>query len=207
MTDKIQEITQKIYNEGVLKAKEDARLIIAEARSKAEEILNEAQRKEEKIIRKANEDADEIKKKTQTELQLSSRQFISTVKQQITELITTKQVEYEVKNAFTDNNFIKKIILIILQNWKQDTDEDLRILLPENYKKEIDVFLDANALESMNKSVEIQYDARIESGFRIGPANGGYIISFTDKDFINYFKRYTKERTRKLLFESTENGY
>lgn len=206
MTDKIQEITEKIYNEGVAKAKEDARIIISEARLKAEEIVNEAKKEKAEIIRKANDDANEFKKKTETELQLSSRQFISTIKQQITDIITTKQVEVEVKSAYSDKDFIKKIILTILQNWKQDNDEDLQILLSENYKNEIDAFLDNKALEAMNKTVKIVYDSKIESGFKIGPANGGYIISFTDKDFINYFKRYTKERTRKLLFDSTENS-
>lgn len=45
MTDKILEITEKIYNEGVIKAKEDAEQIIAEAKSKAHEIIEAAKKK------------------------------------------------------------------------------------------------------------------------------------------------------------------
>jgi len=206
MTDRIEEITQKIYNEGVVKAKEDARIIISEAKTKAEEILNEAKKQAAEIVKKAQDDSEEIQKKTETELQLSARQFISTIKQQITELITAKQVEDQVRKAYADRDFIKKLILTTLQNWKRDSDEDLRILLPEKYKSEIDTFLDTSALEAMDKSVEVGFDSQIDSGFRIGPANGGYIISFTDKDFINYFKHYTKDRTRKLLFGSTEDS-
>lgn len=205
MTDKIQEITQKIYNEGVVKAKEDARKIISEAKSKAEEIVKEAKKEETEIIRKAHEVADEIKKKTETELQLASSQFISTLKQHTNELIIAKQVENHIHNAYDDTDFIKKIILIVVQNWQQDADNDLRILLPEKYQNEINTFFDSKALDAMNKRVEVCFDPQIESGFKIGPKDGGYNISFSEKDFMNYFKRYLKERTRKLLFDSIEN--
>ncbi len=205
MTDKIEEITRKIYNEGVIKAKEDAKIIISEARAKADEIVNEAKKQEAEIIRKAAEKADELRKKTETELQLSSRQFISKIKQQITEVITTKQVEKEVNSAYTDKDFIKKIILLTVQNWKPETTEDLHILLPEKIKNDFDAFLDVKVFETLDRKVEVGFDSQIDSGFRIGPANGSYIISFTEKDFTNYFKQYTKERTRKLLFDTSED--
>ena len=43
----------------------------------------------------------------------------------------------------------------------------------------------------MDKSVVVNFDPEIESGFKIGPKDGGYIISFTDEDFMNYFNRIT----------------
>ena len=42
MTDKILEITEKIYNDGVIKAKEDAEQLIAEAKNKANQIIESA---------------------------------------------------------------------------------------------------------------------------------------------------------------------
>lgn len=206
MTDRIEEITQKIYNEGVEKAKEDARRIISDARLKAEEIVSEAKKQEADIILKAQLQAGEIQKKTDTELQLAARQFFSTIKQRTTGLITAKQVEDQVEKAFNDKDFIQKIILIIVQNWKKDSDENLQLFLPEKYRNDVDTFFEDKALNAMNKKVEVRFDQQIESGFKIGPKDGGYIISFTDADFINYFKRYLKERTRKLLFESVEDS-
>ncbi len=201
MTDRIKEITQKIYNEGVVKAKEDARTIISEASSKAAEIVNEAKRQEADIIRKAQENAEEIKKKTEVELQLAARQFISALKQKTTQLITTQQVENQIKEAFNDQAFIKEMILTAVKNWKQDDDANLLVLLPEKNRKELAAFFDTKAMEAMNKSVEVRFDPQIASGFRISPKNGAYFISFTDTDFINYFKHYLRERTQHLLFD------
>ncbi|MCE4565079.1 V-type ATP synthase subunit E [Maribellus sp. CM-23] len=206
MADRIEEITQKIYNEGVVKAKEDARIIISEATSKATEILNEAKRQEAEMIRKAQQNAEEIKKKTEVELQLAARQFISALKQKINGLITTQQTENQIKEDFKDLAFIKEMILTAVQNWKQDDDADLLVLLPEKKRKELAAFFDAKAMEVMNKSVEVRFDPQIESGFRISPKDGTYFISFTDKDFINYFKRYLRERTQQLLFDSFEKS-
>jgi len=204
MTDKIEEITKKIYNEGVVKAKEDAGVIVSEAKAKAEEILKHAQKQKAEILAKAQGEADEIKKNAETELQLASRQFISTIKQRIIETITAKQTEDQLKKAFEDNEFVRKMMLTIIKNWNQETEIDLRVLLPQQNQKELNVYFDSKALEAMDKSVVVNFDPEIESGFKIGPKDGGYIISFTDEDFMNYFKHYLKERTRKLLFDPLE---
>lgn len=62
MTDRIEEITQKIYNEGIIKAKDDADQLIAEAKEKADALIRSAKRTQEEIIREAQKQASEEKK-------------------------------------------------------------------------------------------------------------------------------------------------
>lgn len=206
MTDKIKEITEKIYNEGIIKAKEDADQIIAEAKNKAGEIISLAKKEQEELIKKAQEQAEEIRTKTNAEMQLAARQFISKLKQQITGLISTSQVNGYIKEAFNDTSFLKEIILTIIKNWNpQKQDElNLKVLLPEKAEKEFSTFFDSKAIKTLNNGVEVQFDKKLENGFKIGPQDGSYLISFTDKDFENYFKGYFKDRTKKLLFESQD---
>ena len=204
MTDRIEELTQKIYNEGVVKAKADADQIIAEAKSKAEEIVDSAKKVQAEILEKAKKEADEIKKKTDAEMQLAARQFTSNLKQKISGVVTTSQVGNNVKEAFNDADFVKEIIIKIVSNWNPEKSEglDLKILLPEKDEKEFTAFFEKKAAETLNKGVEIKFDSKLESGFKIGPKDGSYILSFSDRDFENYFKSYFKEKTKKLLFES-----
>lgn len=205
MTDKIQEITQKIYNEGVIKAKDDASQILSDAKAKAEEIITSANNKKEIIITEANKQADELKKKTNAELQVAAQQFISKLKQKITETITCAQVEMPVKGAFEDINFVKEMILTIIKTWSQNKSEmDLKLLLPEKNKKNFIAFFDSKAMETISKGVEIKFDSKIGNGFKIGPVDESYILSFTDQDFENYLKVYIRDRTKKLLFASVE---
>uniref|UniRef100_UPI0032178304 hypothetical protein n=1 Tax=uncultured Draconibacterium sp. TaxID=1573823 RepID=UPI0032178304 len=206
MTDKIQEITQKIYNEGVIKAKEDAYKIIADAKTQADEIVQSARKEQEGIILKAQKQASEIKRQTNIELQLAARQFISNLKQKVTKIITTSQVAVPVKNALEDADFVKKVILTIVNNWNSEKSEDinLKVLLPAKEEKEFLQFFDSKINETLNTRIEVYFDEKIKTGFKIGPQDGSYILSFTDNDFDNYFQRYIKDRTKKILFESVE---
>lgn len=203
MTKKILELTQKIYNEGVEKAKKEAKLIIANAKKEADNITNAAKNREKEISEQAQKQADEHKKNADSEIRLAARQFISNLKQQITGLITTAQVEVPVKDAFKDETFVKNIILIIIKNWNPQKPEELniRLLLPQKDEKEFTEFFNNKAKELLNAGLEINFEPNIKSGFKIGPKDGSYYISFTDKDFENYFKNYLKERTKKMIFD------
>ncbi len=207
MTDRIQEITEKIYNEGIVKAKEDAGQIIFEAKAEAEKIIGDAQKKHEHMIAKAQKLSEEIKKRTESELQLAARQFTSKLKQQITEMITTAQVNIELADAFSDGTFIKEAILTLMKNWNPQSSEplNLNVLLPEKSVKEINTFFDAKVTNTLNSGVEIKFDPNFDSGFKIGPKDGSYVLSFTDKDFEHFFKGYLRDRTKKLLFDPVDN--
>jgi V/A-type H+-transporting ATPase subunit E len=208
MTNRIEEITQKIYNEGIIKAKDDADQLIAEAKEKADAIIRSAKRTQEEIIREAQKQASEDKKRTEAELQLATRQFISHLKQQITQLITTAQINSPVNEAFNDSDFIKKIILTLIEKWdpKAGKSIDFHLLLPSDDQKDLTAFLQKNATEAMNKGIEISTDPKLKSGFRIGPKDGSYLISFTAQDFANYFKQYVTDGTKKLLFDAVETA-
>ncbi len=206
MTDRIEKITQKIYNEGVIKAKDESNQIIAEAKAKAEEIIKSAKKEHEQLIQEAQRKAAEMKKKTEAEIQLAARQFTSTLKQKITNLISKSQVDGPIKEAFSEVKFIQKMILTILENWRPDQANvpDLSVILPEKTKKEMASLMDEKANKTMNKGVELNFDSKLKAGFKIGPKDGSYIISFTDEDFENYFKTYFKDRTKKLLFGTVD---
>jgi V/A-type H+-transporting ATPase subunit E len=203
MTKKILELTKKIYNEGVEKAKKEAEQIIAKAKKEADNITNAAKNREKEIAEQAQKQADELKKNADSEIRLAARQFISNLKQQITGLITTAQVEVPVKDAFKDEEFVKNIILTIIKNWNPQKPEELNIslLLPQKDEKEFTDFFKNKAKELLNAGLEINFELNIKSGFKIGPKDGSYYISFTDKDFENYFKNYLKERTKKMIFD------
>nr|WP_321357564.1 V-type ATP synthase subunit E [uncultured Draconibacterium sp.] len=206
MTDRIEEITQKIYNEGITKAKDDADQLLAEAKEKADAIIRSAKLTQDEIIRDAQKKAEEDKRRTEAELQLAARQFISHLKQQITDLVSTAQINSPVNEAFNDRDFIKKIILTLIKKWdpKAGKSMDLHLLLPPDDQKELTAFLQKNATKAMNKGIEISVEPKLKSGFRIGPKDGSYLISFTAEDFTNYFKQYFKDGTKKLLFDAVE---
>ena len=205
MTTKVLELTEKIYNEGITKAKIEAEKILEKAKNDASEIINDANNIEKEIIEQAEKKAFEIKKNSESEMQLSAKQAVSRLKQQITELVLSKQVKMPAIDAFKDTEFIKNLILTLIKNWNPQKPEKLNInlLLPQKDEKEFNSFFESKAKQHLNSGLEINFSTNIKSGFKIGPKNGSYIISFTDNDFENYFKNYIKNKTKQLLFETS----
>ena len=206
MVDKVQELTDKIYNEGVNKAKVDAEDIIREAKKIADNIIQSAQKEREETLAMAKKEVAEIRKNSNAEMQLAARQFISHVKQQITNAVTAEQVDYTVKESFKDNAFLKNLIITLIENWNTQNQgqPELQLLLSEKKAKELSDFFESKTFTALNKGIEIKWDEKAKNGFKIGPQDGSYIIRFSDTDFENYFKKYFKERTRHLLFKKKE---
>ncbi|WP_317235534.1 DivIVA domain-containing protein [Maribellus maritimus] len=203
MTDKLQEITEKIYNEGIVKARDEAEKIKENAKKEAEKIINEAQKKAGEILAKAKSDADERKSNAESEMKLSARQFLSKLKQQVTNLILAQQVDSTVQETFSDKTFIQKIIITIIEKWQpaENGEMDLKIMVPQHELNGLTAILNQRAAEAMKKGLDVQVDSKLKTGFKIGPKDDRFVVRFTDLDFENYFKTYLKETTQKLLFE------
>ncbi|NPA36064.1 MAG: V-type ATP synthase subunit E [Chlorobi bacterium] len=201
MHTKLQELTDKIYNEGVQKANEEAGQILEKAKKEAEEIVAKARADAEKTIKDAEKKAEEIKHNMEAEMKLASTQALTALKQKVSGLITLQVVEPSMKEVFSDKDYLQKIIETVVKGWTKTGDFDLSVVLPEKDKKEFDKFFKNSLAVELNKGVEVSYDSEVEGGFRIGPKDGSYIISFTEEDFNNFFKAYLRPKTVELLFD------
>ena len=113
MQNKLQELTDKLYNEGLSKGKQEAQEMVAKAKAEAEKILATAQENANKIIADAEKQALDIKTKADNDLRIAASQTISAVKQQIENIIITKALKEPVKASLSDVDFVKSVILTI----------------------------------------------------------------------------------------------
>ena len=68
--DKIQELTSKLYSEGVEKGKEEANKIIADAKAQKKQILEEAEAQSKQLLDAARKEVAELRSHTEAELKL-----------------------------------------------------------------------------------------------------------------------------------------
>ena len=203
MEQKIQELTDKIYQEGVQKGEEKAHQIISDAEAKAAGIIAEARTEAEKIVADAQKRADELKRNTESELRLSGSQALSAIKQQILNLVTARVIEGGTTAALSDPATIKELVKHIVQNWNAASGEAprLEVLLPVQKQEELKKSFEKSASDLLKKGVNLTFTKNIKAGFRIGPADGTFRISLTDEDFMEFFKEYLRPKTRQYLFE------
>lgn len=204
MTDTIRELTEKIYTEGVEKAVREAEKIIAEAQKEAGNILDSARLEKSRILEQATGEANDLKRKTDSEIRLAAQKLIGNLKLQATNMLVLKQVDSFAAVAFEDEKFVQEMMLLVVQNWAAGNREetDLCLLIPEKEEKKVAAFFESKLFSELNRGIEIKIDPGTKNGFKISPKDGHYILSFTEKDFENYFRNYLKEKTSELLFGS-----
>jgi V/A-type H+-transporting ATPase subunit E len=196
MDAKIQELTEKIYQEGVEKGNEEAGKIIAGAKEKEESIIREAEKKAGQIIADAEKQAGEMKKNTEAELRLFASQSVEALKSEVTNLITGKIVTDNVKAATADASFMQKTILEIAREWAKNED----ITIQTSDAKALTEYFEANAKDILNKGIKIEQVNGKNTSFTLAPADGSYKISFGEDEFINYFKEFLRPQLIEKLF-------
>jgi V/A-type H+-transporting ATPase subunit E len=196
MEQKIQELTEKIYQEGVEKGEVKAKEIVADAEKKASAVMTDAKAQADKIIADAQKQAAELKRNTESELKSSGSQAVAAIKSQIVNLITSRVIDDASSKALSDPAVLKDFVSQVISNWKMSGGEApaLEVMLPEAKQNELNQCFH-NAVNA-----ELKFSPKIKSGFSIGPADGGFKISLTDEDFREFFKEYLRPRTRTYLF-------
>lgn len=202
MAESIRELTEKIYNEGVAKARAEAEIILSDAKKEAAKIMQTANQEKDEILQRANREAEEIGRKAQSEIRLAAQKLLSNLKQNIAETLISKQLYSLTGQAFDDEKFVQEMLMTVVRSWakQENGNSELSLLVAPKDKTKIDDFFRSRLTAELNQGVEINPDPTIRNGFKIGPKNGNYVISFTEKDFENYFRSYLKERTWEQVF-------
>ena len=200
MQNKLQELTDKLYNEGLSKGKQEGEEILAKAKVQADEIVAKAKAEAAAIISAANKEADDLKTKVQGDLKMAANQSIAATKKDIESLIVAKMTESDVKKALTSADFVKEVILAVAKNFNTEDATDLEVVLPESLKKDLEGFVSKELASTLKGGVEATFSKKISGGFTIGPKDGGYFISFTDETFNALISEYLRPATKKILF-------
>ena len=204
MENKLQKLTEQLYEEGLSKGRNDADKLVAEAQAKAKAIVAEAQAEAKAIVENAQKQAEELTQNTMTEISLAGRQAVAALKSKINTMVVAKTASKAVAEATMDAAFVKDMLLAVAKNWNGSSTDvvSLAALLPEEKKAALDSVFAAATQELLAAGVEVAYSKGVKSGFKIGPKDGGYYISFSDEDFDALLGEYLREKVSNLLYKA-----
>ena len=203
MENKLQQLTQKLYDEGLEKGRAEADRLVAEAKKEAAKIVAEARAQAEDIVRKAQDKAEDVEKNTMTEISLAGKQAAAKIKSEIAAMIVAKSTAAGVREAVMDPAFIKEMLLSVAKNWNgADAGKvELKALLPEADRAKLDEAFGKSAQELLSAGIEVGYSKEVKTGFKVGAKEGGYYISFSDADFDALLGEYLREKAQvRLLY-------
>ena len=197
--DKLQELTQKLYNEGLSKGKLEGEALLAKAQMEADELVKKAQEEAAAIIEKAQKEAADYKVKMEGDVKMASTQALQATKANIEGLIVAKAME-PVKEQLSGAAFLKEVITTVAQRFSTQESMDLSLVLPEKLQKELEPFVQGELAKTLGKGVEASFSKKLAGGFKIGPKDGSYFISLTDEAFQTLIGDYLRPATKKILF-------
>jgi len=197
--DKLQELTQKLYEEGLSKGKEEGAAIVAKAQEEAAQIVKKAQEEAQAILEKAQKDAADHKVKVEGDVKMAATQAMQATRASIENLIVAKSTE-PVKDALSSEAYLKEIITAVAQRFSAQESTDIALVLPEKLQKNLEPFVKGELAKTIGKGVEASFSKKIAGGFKIGPKDGGYFISLTDESFQELIGAYVRPATKQILF-------
>lgn len=202
MQNKLQELTDKLYNEGLSKGKQEGEELVAKARKEAEQIVAKAKEQAEQIVAQAEQKAAELGTKTESDIKMASVQTISAVKQQVEDAVVSSAINAPVKALFSDQEYLKSLIGTVVKAFNPACaeGESLEVILPAAAKAELGERFEAEIADILGKGIDVKSAKGISGGFKVGPKDGGYRISFTDDAFAALLGDYLRPATKKILF-------
>jgi V/A-type H+-transporting ATPase subunit E len=202
MQDKLQELTDRLYNEGLSKGRHDGEELLQKAHAEADGIIAQAKAQAEKIIAQANKEAEELKTKVTADVRMAATQSIAMTKQEIEKMVVTKAATEGVKANMSNAGFVKELIASVVKafNPQNASPVDLNLILPESLKKELEPFVKNEIANQFKGEVKVDYSKKMNGGFKVSPKDGGYMLQFTDEEFTQLIANYLRPATKKILF-------
>ena len=195
MENRIQELTEKIYAEGVEKGNAEAARIVEEAKAQAAEIVNKATAEAEAIVAEAQKKAAELDANSRSEIKLYGAQAVGAIKTEAATIITDTLVKTAVKDALSGDT-LKALLVKMAERWTANE----QIVISTKEAEELKAYFAKNAKALLDKGVEIKQVNGLKTAFSIAPADGSYKVNFGEGEFEAFFKAFLRPQMVELLF-------
>lgn len=196
MDSKIKELTEKIYQEGVQKGNEEAARIVEAAQAEARRIVAEAKKQAQQLEERSKRETTEFRQQTERELQLYAGQLIESTKASVSDLLTTKLVDQDVKAATEDLPFLQQMILEFARNFNLEKG----LVISTKEAEALKAYFASRSAELLNKGLEVREIGGEPTSFVVSPKDGGYKIEFSPEHFAELFRSFLRPQMAQILF-------
>lgn len=196
MESKIQELTNKLLQEGVEKGNQKAQEIIAEAQAKADKIVADAKSEAAVIVAQAGKDAQAMGENTKSELRMFNDQALNALKTEIANVVCKQVVEESVKGLTDNKDFMNEFMLKMAEKWGAGED----IVISTADAASLKALFAKKAKALLDKGVKIEQVNGQKTAFTIQPADGSYKVNFGEEEFVAYFKNFLRPQLVDMLF-------
>ena len=196
MDSQIQALTEKVYQEGVLKGEQEAAKILADAQAQAEQVERDARARAEQIIADAQRSASELKTNTERELKLNASKLIEATKASIVDVLAGRIAGDSVQALTANPELLQRVVLEIAKGF------DLKhgVEITSNQAEELKAYFAQNAKALLEEGLTIKQVAGKATQYTIRPQNGSFKVEIGEQEFVELFKSILRPQLAQELF-------
>lgn len=196
MDSQIQALTEKVYQEGVLKGEQEAAKILADANAQAEQVERDARVRAEQIIAEAQRSASELKSNTERELKLNASKLIEATKASIVDVLAGRIAGDSVQALTANPELLQRVVLKIAKGF------DLKhgVEITSSQAEELKAYFAQNAKALLEEGLTIKQVAGKATQYTIRPQNGSFKVEIGEQEFVELFKSILRPQLAQELF-------
>ena len=196
MDSQIQALTEKVYQEGVLKGEQEAAKILADANAQAEQVERDARTRAEQIIAEAQRSASELKSNTERELKLNASKLIEATKASIVDVIAGRIAGDSVQALTANPELLQRVVLEIAKGF------DLKhgVEITSSQAEELKAYFAQNAKALLEEGLTIKQVAGKATQYTIRPQNGSFKVEIGEQEFVELFESILRPQLAQELF-------
>ena len=191
------ELIEKIRNDGVKSAEEEAAKIITDAEQKAASIVRRAEGDAERLREVSLAEADKAARSGKEALRQAGRNLVLSVKGEI-EALFEKVITAEVTRAL-DEKLLSEAVLQAVKQLAHAEDGDAVIELSEKDSAALESALRARMSDDMARGARIKPFKGLNAGFRVSMKDGSVFYDFSEAEIAGMLARYLNPRLAELL--------
>lgn len=180
MEVQLENLINRIKDEGIRTAEERAEIIVRDAEEKAARIIADARQEADNLIKKGESDAARREASGRESLKQAHRDTLIALRSEITALLDGI-VKSEAARALQGDS-LADIITSVIKNWKPENSGSFDLILPESDASHLQAALRSALAEKMKQGIEIKPSGDLKAGFRISGKDGEWFYDFTDEE-------------------------
>jgi V/A-type H+/Na+-transporting ATPase subunit E len=197
MDTQLQDIIQKIHNEGVQEAEARARQIIESAEKQAKERVDRAKKEAQSIRQDAEKEAQKSQAAGEAALKQASRDLLLAVKKDLTALFEKVQKEAVGEGLTVER--MGEIITLIVTSWMKGDNDSFDVLVSEKDRDALEKDLRKRLTDKLKGGYEVRPVRGISAGFRISSGDSGAYYDFTDEAISELLAAYLNPRLAEVM--------
>ena len=202
MEAQLKELIEKIRQDGVETAEQEAEKIIAEAKNEADGIIEEAHKKSKEMIENAKKENRRQEQAGKEALVQAGRDLLISLEKKITQIFD-ELIKSET-GAALEGKFLENILTAMVKEWVKTRSDHITVLLPEDELKALEGSLKKKLTAELKKGVEIKPTNAVEKGFYISEKEGSSYYNFSAEGIAEIIAEYVNPRLSEAIRRAAE---